>query len=221
MYHHIGELSPNADTIRRDLTVSAENFEAQMALLLQKGYETISIEDLVTAFEGTRELPPKPMILTFDDGYKDNFEYAYPILRKYGLKGTFFIITSLVGTKGYLTWDDIVEMAKCGMYIGAHGSTHADLSVLSYDGVVQQVTEATQALQSHVNVIPRVYCYPAGKFNQTVINILREKGYRAAVGTRYGCIHNREDLFQLRRTRMSGSDSLSTFGGKIECQSPN
>ena len=218
MYHHIGELPPNADTIRLDLTISAENFGAQMAPLFQKGYETISIEDLVAAFEGTRQLPPKPIILTFDDGYKDNFEYAYPILRKYSLKGTFFIITSLVGTKGYLTWDDIVEMAKSGMYIGAHGSTHADLSVLSYDGVVKQVTEATQSLQAHINVIPLVYCYPAGKFNQTVINILREQGYRAALSTRYGCVHNRENLFQLRRIRICGSDSLSTFSSKIECR---
>jgi len=190
-----------------------------MALLTQKGYATISIEDLVSAFEGTRQLPPKPIILTFDDGYKDNFEYAYPILKKYSFQGTFFIVTGLVGTKGYLTWDDIGEMAKGGMFIEAHGSTHVDLTLLSNDGIAQQVTEAMQAFQTHIHAIPRVYCYPAGKFNQTVINILREKGYRAAVSTRYGCVHYQDDLFQLRRVRISGSDSLSTFNSRIEYQS--
>jgi len=219
MYHHIGALPSNADAVRRDLTVSAENFEAQMALLTQKGYTTTSLEDLVAAFEGTRQLPPKPIILTFDDGYKDNFDYAYPVLKKYGFKGTFFIVTSLVGAKGYLTWDDIGEMAKDRMFIEAHGSTHVDLTLLSNDGIAQQVTQATESLQSHLNVTPRVYCYPAGKFNQTVINILREKGYRAAVSTRYGCVHYPDDLFQLRRVRISGSDSLSTFNSKIEYQS--
>lgn len=218
MYHHIGTLPPNADAARRDLTVSGENFEAQMALLFQKGYETIPLEDLVAAFEGARQLPAKPIILTFDDGYKDNFEYAYPILQKYNLRGTFFIITSFVSIKDYLAWDDIAEMSKGGMFIEAHGKTHADLTLLSYEGIVQQVTEAMQALQSHINVTPHVYCYPAGKFNETVINILRANGYRAAVSTRYGCVHNQDDLLQLRRVRISGSDSLSTFSSKLECQ---
>ncbi len=217
MYHHIGELPSNADAVRRDLTVSVGNFEAQMALLSQRGYATISIEDLVAAFEGTRQLPPQPIILTFDDGYKDNHEYAFPVLKKYGFKGTFFVVTALTGTEGYLTWDDLEEMAKDGMFVGAHGSTHIDLTLLSNNAVAQQVAQATQALLSHINVTPRVYCYPAGKFNQTAIDILRTQGYFAAVSTRHGCVHGRDDLFQLSRIRISGNDSLPTFGSKLKC----
>jgi len=221
MYHHIGELPPGADAVRRDLTVSAASFEAQMGLLSQEGYETISLDDLFAAFEGIRQLPPKPIILTFDDGYKDNFEYAYPILKKYGFTGTFFIITSLVGSSDYLKWEEAADMAKGGMAIEAHGHTHDDLTLLSYEGVVQQVVEATTAIRSHLNIVSRFYCYPSGKSNQAVVEILRERGYLAAVSTRYGCLQHREDLFQLHRVRIRGSDDLSTFARKLKCEGPN
>jgi len=146
MYHHVAIPGPNADAIRRDLSVSPAAFEAQMAYLASHGYRPVSLLDLFEHLQGGQALPPRPIILTFDDGYDDNYTSAYPILRRYGLQGTFFIITGLVGRPGYLTWEQAREMRRGGMSLESHTCNHPDLAKGAPWYVDKEVKEAKSAL---------------------------------------------------------------------------
>jgi len=112
MYHYINTPPPNADAIRRDLSVPPERFREHLAYLKSQGYQTITLHDLVYALTRGTPLPPKPIILTFDDGYEDNYTNAFPILQEFGYIGTFFIITNNpdTGRPGYMSWDQLREM---------------------------------------------------------------------------------------------------------------
>jgi hypothetical protein len=138
MYHHIADPPVGADAIRVDLSVSPASFADQMAFLVRNRYQTVTLGDLAGALTAGTPLPQRPVILTFDDGYDDNYLNAFPILQAWGLTGTFFIITDLVGSREYMSWEDLRVMASHGMDIEAHGRTHRDLTQLSADGVAWQ-----------------------------------------------------------------------------------
>lgn len=216
MYHHVAVPGPEADAIRRDLSVSPAAFEAQMAHLASHGYRTVSLLDLFEHLQGGEALPPRPIILTFDDGYDDNYTFAYPILRRYGLQGTFFIITGLVGRPGYLTWEQAREMRHGGMSLEAHTCTHLDLAKSTPARVSQEVKEAKAVLERELGGPVFFFSYPSGKYNAAVIAALEANGYLGAVTTRYGTMQESGSLYELRRVRIRGSDTLESFAQKVE-----
>jgi len=215
MYHYVGDLPANPDVYRRDLTVSTATFEAQLKFLQGRGYTSISFDDLLAALEGKQGLPPKPVILTFDDGYRDHFQNAFPLLQRYSFSGTFFIVTDYVGRGPYLSWEEVKAMQDGGMSIQSHGRTHVDLSKLSSQGIADQAEGAAQAIEAHTGRRPRYYAYPSGRYNLEVINIIRAHGYLAAVTTRYGSDHTLAGLMELGRVRVSGGDTLMAFASKL------
>ena len=128
MYHYISEPPPGADIYRKDLSVAPDLFESHLQYLAQNGYQMITLDDLLYALTQGRPLPPKPVILTFDDGYEDNYQSAFRLLQKYGLVGHFFIITDFVnaGRVGYMTWPQIEEMAAAGQRFGSPSGVRDD-----------------------------------------------------------------------------------------------
>lgn len=215
MYHHIADAPPEADAVRRDLSVSPANFGKQMDWLVANKYETISLADLADHLTTGRALPARPVILTFDDGYDDNYTYAYRILKQHGQTGTFFIITDAAGNREYMTWDQIAEMSRNGMAIEPHGRTHADLAVSSPADTVWQVQGSRAALQDKTGQPVRFYCYPSGKYTAQTIATLRAQGFLGAVTITYGATHTAAGLFELTRVRMRGGDTLGDFTSKV------
>ena len=132
------------------LTLHPEQFEAQMAYLKEEGYTTVTIDELMDACENGAALPEKPVVITFDDGYEDNYEYAYPILQKYGFKATIFLIYDLTDAyPGYLTWNEIAEMKASGlMRFESHTMTHANLSKLTAEADLRHEIADSQRLLS-------------------------------------------------------------------------
>ncbi|MEJ2560810.1 MAG: polysaccharide deacetylase family protein [Anaerolineae bacterium] len=130
MYHYISEPPAGADVYRQDLSVTPADFEAQLSWLRSQGYEGITLTDLVYHLALGWSLPDKPVILTFDDGYRDNYTNAFPLLKKYDYVGTFFLVTRPIdeGDPAYLTWDMVKEMHQAGMVFGPHGYRHYDLA---------------------------------------------------------------------------------------------
>src|SRR5579871_2120144 len=126
MYHYVSDVPKGADETRIDLTVTPENFAAHVAYLAQQGYHTVSFYQLNNALLTGASLPAKPIILTFDDGYIDDFLNVYPLLRKYNFTATFFIITGTADDKnpGYLSWDEIRAMSSAGMDMEPHTIDH-------------------------------------------------------------------------------------------------
>jgi len=213
MYHHIGDPGPDADAIRRDLSVSPSNFESQLRYLVERGYESISLEALVMHLQAGQPLPAKPVILTFDDGFKDQYSNAYPLLQKYGFAGTFFVITFFADQNRpeYLSWSEVELLHAGGMEIGSHSYTHPSLSGQTFDYVVWQALGSKEAIEARTNEPVRFFSYPSGQYDELVMQVLRSAGYWAAVTVEPGSLQSSERTFELRRVRVRGSYDLEDF----------
>jgi peptidoglycan/xylan/chitin deacetylase (PgdA/CDA1 family) len=207
MYHYVSELPPGGNRLRRDLTVPPDVFEAHLQFLRDAGYTGISLEDLYWHLMTGRPLPEKPVVLTFDDGYRDNYEVAFPLLKKYGFTATFFAITDFVdwGYERYVTWEQLREMQEAGMEIGAHSRDHPDLRDRDIDFLVWQILGPREAIEDHLGKRPRFYSYPSGKYDEKVIAVLRSDHYWGAVTTHQGTLQSSDRPFELHRIRVRGS----------------
>jgi len=218
MYHYVSELPPDADRYRLDLTISPEDFEAQLQYLADAGYHTITLTDLYLYLTQAYPLPEKPIVLTFDDGYRDAYEVVFPLLLDYGFTGTFFVLATPAHFESpdYLTWAQMKEMSDAGMEIQAHGRDHVDLRGRSYDYLVYQIRGIQEAIQYHTGRLPRFFCYPSGRYDANVIAMLESAGYWGAVTTAWGKTHTREGLLEIPRLRVRGGGTLEGFIDKLE-----
>jgi len=209
MYHHIKVKPSNANQIESGLDVSPLNFEEQMAYLSTNGYTTIGLDELFKKPKG------KYFVITFDDGYKDVLENAKPILDRFGFRATVFLIVDYIGKTGYLDWSDIEILKRAGWSFGSHTLTHPDLLSLKKSEAERQIKQSKEALESKLQEPINFFSYPAGKFNQEIIEIVQSAGYKGAVTTKFGRENNSRDIYQLKRVRVSGSDTLKSFIVKI------
>ena len=220
MYHYVSELPPNPDRYRLDLTVLPENFKAQLQYLAEAGYHTVTLSDLYLHLTQGYPLPEKPIVLTFDDGYRDAYEVVFPLLLDYGFTGTFFVLATPAHLESphYLTWAQMKEMSDAGMEIQAHGRDHVDLRNRSYDYLVYQIQGIQEAIHYHTGRLPRFFCYPSGRYDANVIAVLKSAGCWGAVTTKWGKTHawEGEGLFEMSRVRVRGSDTLESFIDRLE-----
>jgi peptidoglycan/xylan/chitin deacetylase (PgdA/CDA1 family) len=215
MYHHVADAPQNADAVRRDLSVGPAAFAAQMDYLLLHGYHTISLADLAGHLLKGSPLPSRSVVLTFDDGYDDNYTFAYPILLAHGFSGTFFIITDFAGNAEYMSWPQIVEMSKHGMTIDPHSRTHPDLTVTTAADVRAQVAGSRAAVEENTRFPALFFCYPSGRYDASTIAAVRAAGYSGAVTTAYGATHTASGIFELERVRLRGADTINDFVAKL------
>jgi len=217
MYHYLSVPPKDADIYRLDLSVTPENFEAQLAYLKEAGFSTISLDDLTYHLAGLKSLPEKPIILTFDDGYADSYTNAFPLLKKYGFTATFFLVTQPIdyGDPNYLSWDNVVEMHEAGMDFGAHTYRHLDLRARDVDFLVYEIVGSKEAIEARIKEPVRYFVYPAGKYDQLVIDVLASANFWGALTTRHGFEHTHATRLEMPRIRMRGSDTLEIFRYKV------
>jgi peptidoglycan/xylan/chitin deacetylase (PgdA/CDA1 family) len=214
MYHYVSVPPPDADKYRLDLSVTPANFEAQMEYLAVEGYHPVRLAVLADHLLGGPPLPSKPIVITFDDGYADNYENAFPILRSYKFPATFFVITQFIEERrpGYMTWDQLEDMAIEGMDIGSHSINHPDLRGKSRAVQVSEIAGSKVMIESRIGTPVESFSYPAGKFDARTIEVLRDSGYLTAVtADAQGTRHTTEGIYELRRIRVRGSYSLNEF----------
>lgn len=214
MYHHVGALPPDADAVRKSLTVSQENFEAQMKFLADQGFTTLTIAQLVHHLQSGEPFPPKPIVLTFDDGYDDSYTNVFPTLKDFGFVGTFFIIGAPTdyGSPGYLRWEQILEMYENGMEIGAHSLTHRyNLGAARASTQDVEIKNAHKLMVDHLPNWTPLFSYPSGSFNQHTLDLLQELGYVAAVTTKQGTLQSNAAPYELRRIRIRGEWNMAQF----------
>lgn len=218
MYHYISEPPEDADKYRLDLSVTPKDFQKQMAYLADNGFETVDLYDLSLAITNKRELPPKPIIITMDDGYRDNYENAFPVLREHGFEATFFVVTEFIdnNSENYMTWDMVEEMAAAGMRIEPHSKTHADLSVKDKDYVIYEILGSMETIEAHIGERPRFFCYPGGRYNDTTIEVVQELDFWGAVTTESGKWHNYNDRYEWTRLRMRNTTALPEFISMVD-----
>ena len=191
------------------LTLWPEQFEAQMEYLAAEGYTTITIDEMMDALENGTSLPEKSVIITFDDGYADNYEYAYPILKKYGFKATIFLIYDFTNTyPNYLTWDQVAEMKSSGLiHFESHTMTHANLAELtSVDELRHEIADSHDLLSEKLGYDMHYIAYPGGRVNEEIERITSAAGYRGGFTVHYGLSTPAEGRYQMDRIPIFGAN---------------
>jgi peptidoglycan/xylan/chitin deacetylase (PgdA/CDA1 family) len=206
MYHYVSSAPEGADTVRRDLSVTPDQFEEHLLFLQQAGYTSISLHDLALALQTGYRLPEKPLVITLDDGYRDNYEVAFPLLQRYDFTATFFLLTSVIDQEhpGYVSWEQVIEMGAAGMEMGAHGYTHVDMRERTVDYLVWQMLGSKEAIEARIGEPVRFFCYPSGKYDEQAMRVLHSADYWGAVTVELGDTQRSDGMFELPRVRVHG-----------------
>lgn len=219
MYHRVTDLTPKEarSPFLRDLSVSPADFEAQVKYLKEDGFTFLYVSEVEEALEKGRELPEKAVAITLDDGYRDNFTEAFPILQKYGAKATVFMVTNNLGRPARLGWDDAKTMVAGDVGFQSHTVSHPDLTTQS-DSVLQfELESSKQILESGLGIRVTSLAYPAGAHDDRVVEFLSRAGYEAAWKKGGGAVqpHHAEDPYRLPRIRVHGRTDMPKFKQRV------
>lgn len=201
MYHSINTNLAG----KSKLVVSPEAFERQMNFLKKNNYNVLSLEKLADLIRNKAKIPAKTVVLTFDDGYEDNYTYAFPILKKYGFPATVFVIVDEAGLKNRLNWDEIKTMQNSGLVvIGSHTLKGDALTKIdSTEELKRQISDSKRVLEEKIGRKVNTFSYPIGAFNDKIKKLVMDAGYKAAVITTPRSRFPNNDVFALKRLRIS------------------
>ena len=191
-YHHIGSGNDW-------LYVSEADFERQLVYLRERGYTTISVAELAEGLSGRTKLPDRPIVLTFDDGYDDNYQAALPVLLRQGMRASFFVVTGKMGQPGYLSWPQAAQMRDQGMEIGSHTVHHYTLTEINLKEMERELRGSRLMLESNLSITKAVFANPFGETAPAVVALLEKTGYQAACSSVVGLNRPGENLFMIRR----------------------
>jgi len=192
------------------------NFKEQMKYLKDNGYHTITLSDLYKYRTRQKTLPEKSVVLTFDDGYKNNYIDMFPVLKKYNFKATIFVISSFVDKNSkFLTSKQLVEMDKYGIEIDAHTVKHENLITLSKDKQLQTVTQSKKDIEKILNKKINFFSYPYGGYNKSAIEVVKKAGYTMAVTTDAGWESKNNNVLILPRVDISSSRYMNSFKSRV------
>lgn len=211
MYHHVEPLENAKKYKRTGLDVPPEMFRSQMQYLKDKGYSFVTPTDLINFFDNGTPLPGKPVMITFDDGYVDIGDEAFPIMRELGVKGIVYVPTGLMENFDYLTWAKINEMQVSGNFtFGNHTWSHSNVGK-NHDIVTREITTADNELNQKGLDQPKTFAYPYGLETSYAEKLLSDMGYKLAFTTVHGRIMCKGQRLSLPRIRI-GNSKLSAFG---------
>ncbi len=211
LYHRIAD-PPSPNSIDARYYMSPEDFKWQMQALKDWGYTTIPISLLVEAITKGALLPPRPVVISFDDGYETVFQNAYPIMQGYGFTGILYIVGEYLGAQGYMTEDQLIEMTGNGWEIGSHSMTHPHLAA-NHDLINFEAGQSKGRLASEIGVNVETFAYPYGEIDDFVVDKVAEYGYLAAVGLGTQYVHSLSSLFYLSRIEVrNGTDPIAFAG---------
>jgi len=211
-YHSVSTVPKN------EICMPPSEFEKQMAYLSEQGYHTVSVTQIYDFFTGKGTLPDKPIAITFDDGYKDNYTNAFPTMKKYGFTGTIFVIAENIGSNNILTWDDLKALIKEGWQIGGHSMTHVDLTKLDSPKLTEEVKNSKLSLEKKLEPI-KSFCYPFGAYNAKVEKAVQDAGYLIGFTTDRGWADRKTDLLLQHRIYCFASMGMKEFEKRL--QNPN
>jgi peptidoglycan/xylan/chitin deacetylase (PgdA/CDA1 family) len=212
MYHYVrNPPSMLTDLMGYKLSVSPEDFAAQMDWLAVNRYHPVDFNDVRAYFAGTTALPSKPVVITFDDGYQDLYSNAFPILAAHRFKAVAYIVSSFVGQSRYVSKEQVVEMDRGGIQIASHTVDHPNLARSSFGSTMYQLVESKRWLEQLVGHPVVDFAYPSGRASADVVTALDRAGYDTAVTEQVSLSHSRSDRFMWARVRVGGGESLADF----------
>jgi peptidoglycan/xylan/chitin deacetylase (PgdA/CDA1 family) len=205
MYHSINTNS------RNNLIITLREFEKQIKWLKENEFTSLSLPELYSILTTGKNVPLKPIVLTFDDGYEDNYTKAYPILKKYNFKATIFLITNTIGQPSRLKENQIREMYANNIDFQSHTVSHNELNSLSYKKQLEELICSKETINKLLNKNTDYLCYPVGKYNEFTIKALKEAGYKMAFTTKHGYANLADGLYTIRRVRMWPGINMRVF----------
>ncbi|MBI2835567.1 MAG: polysaccharide deacetylase family protein [Acidobacteria bacterium] len=220
MYH---EVTPRPTLAFRRWTVTAAELREQMEWLASERYTAITTDRLLDARQDRATLPPRPVVITFDDGFRGCVEYGMPILQQYGFTATFYLVGGAIGdTSRWLVaelgielpvadWREARALLDAGFTCGAHTMSHPRLTRVSPETCREELFRSREVLEQALGVPVRHLAYPFGSYNADVRAVAEECGYRTACSTRPGLSGPNDDPLALRRITVAGGESLKNF----------
>lgn len=210
VYYHAVKTVP-----KNQLCMPPEQLEEQMKYLYDNQFQSVSLNELYDFFYGNGTLPDKPIVITFDDGYKDNYTNALPILRKYRFAATVFVTVGQDGSD-FLTREEMKELLEAGWEIESHTMTHPELSKLDQAKLKWELQKSKEVLESDLGQEVKFLAYPYGKFNEAVIKAAQEAGYIMAFTTHAGWAAREMNPLRVSRVYLYANMGLKEFARRIE-----
>lgn len=216
MYHYVRIVDEYSDPLGFNLSVTPQHLEEQLDWIAQRGYTTVTMNTLVRCLNGgsvEQPCPAQPVALTFDDGYEDAFTAALPALQRRGMIATFYIVGNFVGQPGYMNWEQIRALQSAGMEIGSHSMSHPDLTTLDWGTARAEVFDSKALIEANIGQTVNSFCYPSGRFNDSIAALVQEAGYTNATTTMNELPQS--NLMLLPRLRVDGHYGLGEFQGLV------
>lgn len=184
----------------KSLSVTLDDFEQHMKWLQEYGFTCITPGQLYDFVANGAELPEKPVLITFDDGYKDNYTNAFPIMKKYGMKGTIFVVTGFLGVyDNYLTWDQAKELLDAGFNIESHTYSHKSMTEASDEDITKELVKSRQTIKEKLGIDSDFMAYPTGTYNLHIAELVKEAGYKGAFTIKYDNVSRDSNVYALER----------------------
>jgi peptidoglycan/xylan/chitin deacetylase (PgdA/CDA1 family) len=220
MYHLINVSPPGTPSMERRLTVHPDDFARQMRWLKQHGYRTVTQRELFEALFHGRRLGPKPILITFDDGYRDLYVNASPVLARLGMRATAYIVTSRLknGYPLFLSWRLVRQLPSRGIEIGSHTASHVDLTSLSDREASRELMQSRLAIARRLRHPVQWLAYPFGDYDARIERLVRRAGYVLAVTTEGGSVQSARRPLALRRLQVLDSTGVAGLAAMLQAQ---
>jgi peptidoglycan/xylan/chitin deacetylase (PgdA/CDA1 family) len=216
LMYHVTEAAP-AGAPFPELWVTPDRFAGQMQAIEDAGYTAITMRDAEDYWAGKRRVPRKPIVLTFDDGYRSHVDVAMPELERRGWPGVLYLEVAAMkkpGAEG-VSQADVRKLIAAGWELGAHTMTHPDLTTLDAAGLTEEIAGSRKLLRKRFGGAVDAFCYPAGKYDNTVVAAVEDAGYASATTVEDGLAGPGDEPFTRHRIRVNGSDSGATVVANI------
>ena len=218
LYHRIAVSPTDGVNYKSPYYVKPEVFDAEMKLLHDWGYTTITTELLIKAINEGAGLPPRPILITFDDGHLNNYTTAFPIMQKYGFTGVLYIVGNYMGAENYMNAEQIKKMAAAGWEVGSHSMSHADLNSLEPQQQRYEVVESREVLEEKLGVPVLTIAYPFGSSNTGIIDYAIFAGYIGGMGLGFTYDQGEANLYNLQRRDIKGTYDFKQFAAFLPWQ---
>jgi peptidoglycan/xylan/chitin deacetylase (PgdA/CDA1 family) len=214
LYHHV-----DYDHTSERYNVHPERFAEQMEALTEWGYTAITITELIEAITDGGELPPRPIVITFDDGHLSVYKNAFPIMQEYGFPGVTYVVANWLKAKDFTGVEELTEMIEAGWEVGSHSFTHVDISkdtsLVNYEAL-----QSKQALEDALPERINTFAYPFGTYKTLIGDRVFRYGYLGGMGLGHGWTHNEYSLYYMKRIEVNGGFDLETFAGLLPWAEP-
>ena len=214
LYYH--SVLPDSEvTTRNEVTISPENLKTQLQLVKDLGYTTLTMSELNDYIINNKEIPKKSILITFDDGYADNYVHAFPILKELDMKATIFVISSGIDGGYYMSSDQLKDMVNYGIDIESHTVNHVHLDTLPYEEQLKELKDSKATIEKVTNKEVLSIAFPFGDYNENTLKAVTDAGYSIAFTTNRGLANRTDNKIALDRIYVSSEYSIDTFKERL------